>query len=150
MEKKGAGIEIVVDNRSGSDFDEARLRALASSVLGQLGIGSGELGVALVSPGEIEALNRRHLKREGVTDVIAFPLDADEAETASGVPRLLGDVIICPDVAEEQAGPQGNSVDEEMCLLLVHGILHIAGFDHESDSGQMEKLQGQLFQELCR
>jgi probable rRNA maturation factor len=63
---------------------------------------------------------------------------------------LLGDVVICPEIAGAQAGAQGNTAEQELCLLLIHGVLHIVGYDHESDGGEMEKLQGQLFQEMCR
>ena len=62
----------------------------------------------------------------------------------------MGDVIICPEIAELHAGDHGNTLPQELCLLLIHGILHVAGFDHETDKGEMEQLQHQLFHEMCR
>ena len=58
--------------------------------------------------------------------------------------------MICPELAEDQAGEHGNSVQEELCLLVIHGVLHIAGYDHETDKGQMQALQDEAFTDLCR
>lgn len=166
--------EVQVEDRSGFDIDIKRASGMAVALLVRLGYIGGELGVTYVSVEEMEELNLQYMGRAGATDVLSFPLDAAAMEVEAGflaeieaeehtllanmmagassdeVPMLLGDVVICPEIAGAQAGAQGNTAEQELCLLLIHGVLHIVGYDHESDSGEMEKLQGQLFQEMCR
>ncbi|MHB1389854.1 MAG: rRNA maturation RNase YbeY [Thermoleophilia bacterium] len=143
-------VEIVVENRSGQAADNGQIAALAQAALARLGLDSGELGVALVSSREMALLNREHMGKSGPTDVLSFPLDMDAADSIGEVPRLLGDIIICPEVATAQAEARGNTTDAEISLLLMHGILHIAGYDHEIDAGEMEKMQNRLCAEFCR
>ena len=149
-------IDVAVENRSGFAIDANDISGKAAKALALLGAGGGELGIIFVSPEEISSLNRKHLGRVGATDVLAFPLDAtgqtDAGPTinASAAPVLLGDVAICPKVAEEQAVEAGSSLAEELCFLLIHGILHICGFDHETDNGQMDERQAVLAAEICR
>jgi probable rRNA maturation factor len=88
----------------------------------------GELTLTFVDRDEITGLNREHLGKDGPTDVLSFPLDA--AAGAPGVPVLLGDVVVCPAVAAEQAETHAGTVDDELALLVVHGVLHIVGHDH--------------------
>ncbi|MHB0866098.1 MAG: rRNA maturation RNase YbeY [Thermoleophilia bacterium] len=143
-------VEIVVENRSGQAADNGQIAALAAAALARLGLNKGELGVALVSGREMESLNREHMGKSGPTDVLSFPLDVDVADTVGEVPLLLGDIIICPEVAAVQAEARGSTADAEIALLLIHGILHIAGYDHEADAGEMVKMQNQLCTEFCR
>lgn len=143
-------MKVLVENRSSHDLDEERVSILAVSILNSLDFKSGELGVALVGMAEMEELNRQYMGRSGPTDVLSFPIDSEEELLQEGMPRLLGDVIICTDVAEEQAGRMGNTFAEELCLLLSHGILHIAGYDHETDSGDMMGLQEEIFNKYCK
>jgi len=140
-------LEIQLLNRSGVELEPGVLKAAAERILADLGFERGELGVTLVDVEEMSALNRQHLDREGPTDVISFPLD-EEAEP--GMPLLLGDVVICPQVARENSGLYGTTFGAEMCRLLVHGILHVAGFDHESDGGEMNGREEELVRAVCR
>ncbi len=111
-------IEVDVVNRSGEKVDEAAAVELARSVLAGEGVGAGELGLAFVGPEESRALKREHLGIDEATDALAFPIDG-LAELPDGVPRQLGDVVLCPDVVgEEWRGP------------LVHALLHLVGYDH--------------------
>lgn len=142
--------EVEIENRSGREIDEKHLIAVAGRVLKHLSLAPGELGVALVTPQEMARLNQEHMSRQGATDVISFPLDVAEAGSLGEVPLLLGDVVICPEAAARQAEERGLAVEEEICLLLIHGLLHIAGYDHEADEGEMEEIQEELFQEFCR
>jgi len=166
--------EVQVEDRSGFDIDIKRVAGIAAALLVRLGYTGGELGVTYVTEEEMEELNRQYMGRTGSTDVLSFPLDASAMEVEAGylaeieaeenvlltsmmtgvssdaVPMLLGDVVICPEVAGVQAHGMGNSAEQELCLLLIHGVLHIAGYDHESDGGEMEQMQGQLFEEMCR
>jgi probable rRNA maturation factor len=89
---------------------------------------AGELTLTFVDRDEIAALNAEHLGQDGPTDVLSFPLDDDEPQ--AGVPVLLGDVVVCPAVAAEQAPRHAGTVDDELALLVVHGVLHVLGHDH--------------------
>jgi probable rRNA maturation factor len=155
--------DVVVEDRSGYGIDVKAVKNAAEKVLAVLGFNRGELGVLFVSVDEMMVLNRKYMGREETTDVISFPLDVplnvsgenDERAAAleSGqamIPMLLGDVVICPQVAAKQARAAGTTVAEEICLLLIHGILHIAGYDHEKDTGVMEKKQANLVEKICR
>ena len=111
-------VAVEVDNRSGVKVDEAAAVALAQQVLAAEGIHDGELGLAFVPPEEIRALKRDHLGIDEATDVRSFPLDARD-ELPEGVPRALGDVVLCPQV-----------VGDAWQAPLVHGLLHLLGYDH--------------------
>lgn len=91
-----------------------------------------ELSIALVGTDEMANLNSRYRGVEGPTDVLSFGCD-DPCVAVSDEPITLGDVIIAPDIAEEQAADRGTTVEAELNLLLVHGILHLLGYDHDSD-----------------
>ncbi len=111
-------ITVETSNRSGEQVDEAAAAELARRVLASEDVADGELGIAFVGPDEIRALKREHLGVEEATDVLSFPLDGRE-ELPAGVPRALGDVVLCPQVVgAEWRGP------------LVHGLLHLLGYDH--------------------
>jgi probable rRNA maturation factor len=111
-------IEVEVANRSGTAVDEGAAVELARRVLDGEGVREGELGLSFVTPQEIRALKREHLGVDEVTDVLSFPLDGLEAVPA-GVPRALGDVVLCPQAA-----------GESWRAPLVHGLLHLLGFEH--------------------
>ncbi|GBE57331.1 endoribonuclease YbeY [bacterium BMS3Abin01] len=144
------GVEIQVENRSSLEVQPETVISLAEKVLGQLGVDRGELGVTFVDDREMRKLNREKMGKDRPTDVLAFPIDTGAGRTGDGeVPLLLGDIVISPEVAEAQAESEGTTFKEEMCLLLIHGILHIAGSDHEKDSGEMDQLQNRLFNQLC-
>jgi probable rRNA maturation factor len=89
---------------------------------------AGELTLTFVDRDEIAALNAEHLGKDGPTDVLSFPLDDDAPQP--GVPVLLGDVVVCPAVAAEQAPAHAGALDDELALLVVHGVLHVLGHDH--------------------
>ena len=111
-------IEIEVDNRSGIDVDQTAVCELARRVLAGEGIDTGELGIAFVGPDESRALKSEHLGIDEATDALAFPMDAREA-LPEGLPRQLGDVVVCPQVVGEAWRPP-----------LVHALLHLLGYDH--------------------
>jgi probable rRNA maturation factor len=139
------------DEQSGSTIDLARWRQLAVSALLHEGVhGACELSVFFVDEATMADLNAEHMGKVGPTDVLAFPLDAVDGVEPQGpgalsrgparpqpdvddVPTLLGDVIICPIVAERQASTHAGTTDDELALLLVHGILHVLGFDHHDE-----------------
>jgi len=111
-------VTIELANRSGAEVDEDAAVALARSVLAAEGIEDGELGLLFVGPEEMQALKREHLGMDEVTDVLSFPIDG-RAELPEGVPRQLGDAVLCPQVV-------GDAWREP----LLHGLLHLLGYDH--------------------
>jgi probable rRNA maturation factor len=121
-------IEIEVDNRSGEAIDEAGARELAQQVLAAEGIEAGELGLVFVGPDESRALKQEHLGIDEATDALAFPIDALD-ELPDGIPRQLGDVVMCPQV-----------VGEEWRAPLVHAVLHLVGYDHGDEMDAREAL----------
>jgi len=122
-------IVIEVENLSGAEVDEAGAESLAREVLAAEGISSGDLGIAFARPGEMRELKLEHLGVEEATDVLSFPIDARE-ELPAGVPRQLGDIVLCPQV-----------VGEAWRAPLVHGLLHLLGYDH---GDEMERRERQL------
>jgi probable rRNA maturation factor len=121
-------IEVDVDNRSGEEVDEAGAVALAQRVLAGEGVESGELGLAFVGPDESRALKSEHLGIDEATDALAFPLDGLD-EVPDGLPRQLGDVVVCPRV-----------VGAEWRKPLVHALLHLVGYDHGAEMEAREEL----------
>jgi len=111
-------IIVEVENRSGAEVDEAAAVELARRVLSTEGVDDGELGLAFAGPDEMRTLKRDHLGIDEETDVLSFPIDGREA-LAEGMPRLLGDVVLCPQV-----------VGEAWRAPLVHGLLHLLGYEH--------------------
>ena len=116
-------LEIEVANRSGVEVDELGAAELARRVLKAEGIEDGELGIAFVAPEEIRELKREHLGIDEATDVLSFPIDGRDP-LPDGVPRQLGDAVLCPQVT-----------GEAWQRPLVHGLLHLLGYDH---GGEME------------
>jgi probable rRNA maturation factor len=115
-------------NRSGVAVDERAAIELARTVLGAEGVGDGELGIAFVTPEEMCALKNEHLGIDEATDVLSFPLDGRD-ELPVGVPRALGDVVLCPQV-----------VGDEWRAPLVHGLLHLLGYDHGEEMSAREEV----------
>jgi probable rRNA maturation factor len=135
----GTGEPVVVvgaDEQSDVEVDVDRWCGLAAAVVRDCDR-RGELTLTFVDRAEIADLNEQHLGEAGPTDVLSFPLDAGvesrsdhSALGTDAVPTLLGDVVICPDVARTQAPTHAGSLDDELALLVVHGVLHVLGYDH--------------------
>ena len=120
-------------------FDDDRLRGLARYVLADRGVPAGmELWILCVEPTVIASLNARHLGVDAATDVLAFPIDPPGADPG-GAPRILGDIVVCPDVAAEQAAADRRPLRDELDLLVVHGILHLLGHDH-AEAGERDAM----------
>ncbi|SDU60659.1 rRNA maturation RNase YbeY [Jiangella alkaliphila] len=140
---------IEVNNESGAEVDEKTLSDLARFVLDHQRIHPlAELAVLLVDTDTMEQLHVQWMDEPGPTDVLSFPMDElrptpDDAEPEPG---LLGDVVLCPDVAATQAKAAGHSTEDELQLLTAHGILHLLGYDHAEPEEEKEMfgLQKQL------
>jgi probable rRNA maturation factor len=121
-------LTVEVENRSGVGVDERGAVELARRVLAEEGVDSGELGLAFVGPDESRALKREYLDVDEPTDVLSFPIDGRD-ELPEGVPRQLGDVVLCPQV-----------VGEAWREPLVHGLLHLLGYEHGAVMNAREAL----------
>ncbi|WP_214269447.1 rRNA maturation RNase YbeY [Staphylococcus pseudoxylosus] len=98
-----------------------------------------ELSVTFVDKQEIQEINKMYRDKDKVTDVISFALEEDEPElTGLDMPRVLGDIIICTDVAKEQADNYGHSFERELGFLALHGFLHLLGYDHMNEQDEKE------------
>jgi len=150
-------VSIDIANEAGIDVDEAALAAVARYSLDQLRIHPlAELSVLIVDEQTMTELHERWMGEPGPTDVLSFPMDelrpphmggnrAGDPQP-DGNPGLLGDVVLCPQVAAEQAVKAGHSTQDELELLTVHGILHLLGYDHAEpeEHATMFGLQEQL------
>jgi probable rRNA maturation factor len=164
-------VEVTDSTRSGPNVDV--VAELAAFVLRAECAAPAEVGVAFVGERRIRRLNREHRGIDSVTDVLSFPLeeagewdeeggaDEDPARDASetdeeyeaagdenGPPRLLGDVVVCVRQAARQAAGDGNPLSFELAVLLVHGLLHLLGWDHDDQPGPMALRQGELLKDF--
>jgi probable rRNA maturation factor len=120
-------VGVEVSNRSSVEVDEEAAVEVARLVLAAEDVGDGELGLAFVDPDEMRRLKREHLGVDEATDVLSFPIDGKDPVPA-GVPRALGDVVLCPQV-----------VGAQWRTPLVHGLLHLLGYDHGSEMDAREE-----------
>ena len=145
-------MSIEIANESGAEVDTDAVLDCARYALDEMGVNPlAELSVLLVDVAYMAELNHRWMGGEGATDVLAFPMeegtiDPGPNEIAGGEPTLLGDVVLCPEVAAQQARTAGHSTAEELLLLTTHGLLHLLGYDHAEpeEEKEMFALQRQL------
>lgn len=134
-------MSIEVNNESAVEVDEAKLQRLAAYTLSSLHVSpEAELAIVLVDEAAMEQLHVQWMDEPGPTDVLSFPMDElrPGTEEAPTPPGLLGDVVLCPQVAQAQAESAGHSLDDELMLLTAHGILHLLGFDHATPAEERE------------
>jgi probable rRNA maturation factor len=120
-------VEVELANRSGFEVESDAAITLAQHVLAVEGVGSGELGLAFVGADEMRTLKREHLGLDEATDVLSFPIDG-VGELPDGEPRALGDVVLCPAI-----------IGDEWRWPLVHGLLHLVGFEHGPEMEARER-----------
>jgi len=150
------------DEQADHPVEIERWSTLARAVLTERGVkGDAEVSLLFVDEGSIAALNERFMNRPGPTDVLSFPVEDDPlpsgrspdmggtgpgADVMDEPPLLLGDVVVCPAVAAGNATEHGSTYDDEVALLIVHGLLHLLGMDHEEDAEaeRMEALERSL------
>ncbi|MEA9985328.1 MULTISPECIES: rRNA maturation RNase YbeY [Subtercola] len=142
-------MSIEVNNESSIPVDEPTLLRLATYALEQMHVHpDAELAIVLVDEAAMEQLHVQWMDEPGPTDVLSFPMDelrpgTEDAPTPAG---LLGDIVLCPQVAEGQAEAAGHSTLEELLLLTTHGLLHLLGFDHAEPAEEKEMfgIQGDI------
>lgn len=134
-------MSVEINNESGVAVDEAKLQRLAGFVMEVLHVHPDtDLAVVLVDEAAMEQLHVQWMDEPGPTDVLSFPMDELRPGSVDKPtpPGLLGDVVICPQVAESQAASAGHSLEQEVLLLLTHGMLHLLGFDHATAEEEAE------------
>lgn len=132
---------IEITNESGVDIDETVLLRLTENNLAELRVSpDADLAILLVDEGAMEALHVQWMDEPGPTDVLSFPMDElrPGTEEAPTPPGLLGDIVLCPQVAETQAQAAGHTTVDELILLTTHGLLHLLGFDHAEPAEERE------------
>lgn len=123
------GVSVVVTNETDTPVDSAVWASLVERVLRREGVdGPAEANVVFVDRDTMAAMNAEHMGVDGPTDVLSFPID-DDPHDATPI-RLVGDIVVCREVAAAQAPDHAGTVDDEIALLLVHGALHLLGHDH--------------------
>ncbi|MDR2293658.1 rRNA maturation RNase YbeY [Microbacterium gorillae] len=132
---------IEINNESGVEIDETVLLRLSENNLAQLHISpDADIAIVLVDEGAMEALHVQWMDEPGPTDVLSFPMDELRPGTPDRPtdPGLLGDIVLCPQVAETQAAQAKHSLMDELILLTTHGTLHLLGFDHATPDEERE------------
>jgi len=159
----------VADEQADQPVDAIRWVRLAEAVMVEEGVrGDAELSMLFVDERAMADLNKRFLGKDGPTDVLAFPIDDEPVEGGrspdsggtgpglssepSDMPTVLGDVVICPAVAKRNAPEHAGTYDDELALLVVHGVLHLLGLDHEDDDEAevMERREQELLSRFHR
>lgn len=132
------GKKVIVLEHSGKEISVRALGRFAAKAQRAIGL-RGEVNVRVTSSRELQELNRRFRKKDKPTDVLSFP---------SAMPKLAGDIAISADIAAANAAEIGHSPDTELKVLILHGLMHLAGYDHEADKGEMQAHEMLLRQQL--
>jgi len=130
-------MNIELTNLATIPCDEGRIKDVALYSLIRIGIHpDSELSISLVDETEMRSLNAQWMDENDATDVLSFPMDEMKPNSAAQGPGVIGDIVLCPSYAETQARQAGHSLQEELELLTVHGVLHLLGYDHRESEEQ--------------
>jgi probable rRNA maturation factor len=147
-------VSIEVANESGIDVSESELISVARFVITQMDVNpAAELSMVLLDTAAMADLHMRWMDLPGPTDVMSFPMDELEPggrpDAPEPGPAMLGDIVLCPAFAAEQAAAAGHTLGHELALLTIHGVLHLLGYDHAEpdEENEMFALQGRLLEE---
>lgn len=126
-------MEVLLDNRQDAPIDEELWAGRIAEAMRAAGVPEGaQISISFVSDDEIHELNREHRSKDRPTDVLSFPTLEPGEEPPPGMPLMLGDVVVSVETADRQAHEYGHTLDRELGFLLVHGLLHLLGEDHET------------------
>ena len=138
----------LVQRAAGKNFPSRKIKKIALTILELVAEKKAELSLALIGNAEMRKLNARYRKKDYPTDVLSFPVDGIMPKES----RLLGDVIISVDKAIEQAKSRGHSSEQELITLLIHGVVHLLGYDHERsprEARAMGPVEKRIYRQLC-
>jgi len=133
-------MEVLIDNRQKKyKISRTTVQQKTTDILNALDYHDAELSILIVDDPQIAILNKKYLRRNGPTNVIAFPMRTEQFSNIN--PELLGDVVISIETAEKEGKSIGISMEERFTQLLVHGILHLLGYDHEKSKQEADKME---------
>ena len=138
----------IVQRRAGKQFSIRKMKKIALTILELFAENNAELSVALIGNVEMKKLNAKYREKDYPTDVLAFPIEGVVPKEA----RLLGDVIISVEQAVEQAKARGHTSEQELITLLIHGVAHLLGYDHERSAREaraMRRVEKRIYRQLC-
>ena len=131
------------------------LEEFLQNIRREIGLGAECVAVRLIGGPEMARLNETYRKKKGPTDVLSFPVAAESAKPGTLMQQVrrtrcefLGDIAISPTVARRNAKALGRQLPEELKVLILHGVLHLLGYDHETDCGEMERIEMRLRRKL--
>lgn len=149
---------MVVNRQRGVRIARKPLENFLRRIRKELQLGHAEVSVAFVSDAEIARLNRQYRRKKGPTDVLSFPAGPRPSSLrhsfvrsralAADAPLFLGDIAIAPETARRYARKNGRTLASELRVLMLHGVLHLMGYDHETDTGQMDRIEQKLRRRL--
>lgn len=141
---------MILNRQRGIPLQDASLARFLAKVQRELKLGGREVTVCFISDREIAQLNRRFRGKSKPTDVLSFPANGTDAKefTSGSEEEILGDIAVSPQAARRNAKRFGRTLEDEIRVLILHGVLHLAGYDHETDSGQMERIESRLRRKL--
>ena len=146
---------MIENHQRGVRVEVGPLEEFLKNIVEEIGLGPESVAVRLIGDGEMARLNERYRKKKGPTDVLSFPVAVDskrpgtlakQVRRARG--KFLGDIAIAPKVARRNAKLLGRGLAEELKVLILHGVLHLLGYDHETDRGEMERIEMRLRRKL--
>jgi probable rRNA maturation factor len=142
---------LLLDRQRRRRVDRARLTRVLRAAARALGV-AGEVALVLTGDRAVRALNARYRGKDTPTDVLSFPAGAGApgGEPPGELPNELGDIVISVETAERNARARGRTLPRELDVLALHGFLHVLGYDHETDDGTMDRLEGRLRRRLLR
>jgi probable rRNA maturation factor len=138
----------IVQRGAGKKFSTGKIKKIALTILELVAEKNAELSLALIGNVEMRKLNAKYRKKHYATDVLSFPVEGIVPQET----RLLGDVIISVEKAAEQAQARGHSSEQELITLLIHGVVHLLGYDHERsarDARAMHRVEKRIYRQLC-
>ena len=139
----------MISNRQrGVKIPRKHLELFLARVRRELRLGHAEISIAMVTDAEISRLNKLYRRKSGPTDVLSFPATRHSPLATRHSPLFLGDIAIAPAVAQKYARRNGRTLSRELRVLLLHGMLHLLGYDHETDHGQMDRIEQKLRRRL--
>jgi probable rRNA maturation factor len=138
----------IVQRGAGKKLPSRKIKKIALTILELVGEKNAELSLALIGSVEMKKLNAKYRKKDYPTDVLSFPIEGIVPKET----RLLGDVVVSVEKAAEQAKARGYSPEQELVTLLIHGIVHLMGYDHERSAQEaraMHRVEKRIYRQLC-